>query len=119
MTDESPAGRPIESPAQAIERLARELEGIRRSEVGKAVEFDRAGVVFATREAGRLSFRLRVEIVTAALKTPDTASSERGSDWVSMAPAVVDSFVLDRATAWFEIAWRIAGEQAAAKRPVN
>jgi hypothetical protein len=121
MTDQ---GRPngkasAESPADAVERLAGELEGIRRREVGKTVEFDRAGVVFATREAGRLSFRLRADIVEVALRTPETARSTRGSEWVALVAAGADSFAVDRAAAWFESAWRLAGEQPAPGGPPN
>src|SRR5271157_2823653 len=73
----------------------------------------RSSVLFATRENGWLNFRLRPEIAAAALRTPDTAVSSRGREWVSLAPAALDSFALDRATAWFEVAWRLAGESAA------
>jgi hypothetical protein len=106
---------PMQSPNEAIETLAAELDGVVRREVGKAVEFDRAGVVFATREADRLSFRLRSEVVAAALHTPDTATSARGADWIVLVPAPGDPFSLDRAAAWFESAWRLAGEQAEPK----
>ena len=116
MTDEP---RPIdeastEGPAERIERLAGELEGVRRREAGKAVEFDRAGVVFATRESGRLSFRLRPEIAAVALRTPATTRSTRGPAWVTLAATGGDPFTLDRAAAWFESAWRLAGETPAA-----
>jgi hypothetical protein len=101
---------PAESPSEAIDRLAGELEGVGRREAGKAVEYDRAGTLFATWEVGRFAFRLREDIVAAALRTPDTAPSARGSDWVALVPAAPDSFTLDRATAWFETAWRLVGE---------
>ncbi len=113
MTDERTPAGPTENPADAVDRLAGELAGVRRRAVGELVEFERAGIVFATRDAGRLSFRLRTEIVAAALRTTDTAASGRGPDWVVLAPAgsdALDEFTLDRATAWFEMAWRIAGE---------
>jgi hypothetical protein len=108
-------GRPngkasIESPAEAVERLAGELEGVRRREIGKTVEFDRVGLVFATREAGRLSFRLRAEIAEVALRTPETARSARGPEWVALTAAGTDAFTVDRAAAWFESAWRLAGD---------
>ena len=49
MTTEQPPNQDAaaESPAEAVDRLARELEDVRRREVGKAVEYDRAGIVFA------------------------------------------------------------------------
>jgi hypothetical protein len=123
MTEDHPKGNGVahvESPTAAMDRLALELDEVRRREVGKAVEYDRVGVVFAEREAGRLSFRLRAEIVAAALRTPDTSPSARGPDWVALAPAAADVFALDRAVAWFETAWRLAGESGEmAGRPVT
>ena len=112
MTDQArPNGKAsTESPAEAVEQLAGELEGVRRREMGKTVEFDRAGVVCATRESGRLSFRLRAEIAEVALRTPETATSARGAEWVVLAATGTDAFAVDRAAAWFESAWRLAGE---------
>ena len=117
-------GRPngkasTENPAQAVERLAGELEGVRRRESGQTVEFDRGGVVFATRETGRLSFRLRAEIAEGALRTPETAPSARGPEWVALTGAGTDAFTVDRAAAWFESAWRLAGELAAPRGAPN
>jgi hypothetical protein len=102
----------IEGPAAAIDRLAGELDGVRRREVGATVEYDRAGTIFAMRESGRFSFKLRADIASAALRTADTAMSARGIDWVELIPSVPDAFAVDRAAAWFEIAWRFAGEPA-------
>lgn len=112
MTDGArPNGKPsTESPAEAVERLAGELEGVRRRESGKTVEFDRAGVVFAARETGWLSFRLRAEVAEVALRTPETATSTRGPGWVALTAAGTEAFDVDRAAAWFESAWRLAGE---------
>ncbi len=104
--DETPA----ETPAEAMERLATGLDGIRRSVAGDAIEFDRGGVLFAVRRAEVLSFRLRDEIVSAALQTPDTAPSALGPDWISLKTATEDQFTLDRAASWFESAWRLAGQ---------
>lgn len=116
MTDER---RPIdeasaEGASSAVERLAGELEGVRQFERGGAVEYDRAGVVFATRESGTLTFRLRPEIAEVALKTPGTGRSTRGSGWVALAATEGGAFTRDRAAAWFESAWRLAGEEPGA-----
>ena len=99
-----------ESPAEAIDKLAVELDGVARREAGQAVEYDYAGVVFARGDGVELSFRLRSEIVAAALRTPDTARSPLGAEWVALASTSKDSFTLDRARAWFQTAWRLAGE---------
>jgi hypothetical protein len=110
MTQERSNGKAgPESPAAAVDRLAGELAGVDRREVGKSVEYRRSSVLFATLKDGWLEFRLRPEIAAAALRTPDTAASPRGQEWVALAPAALDSFALDRATAWFELAWRLAG----------
>jgi hypothetical protein len=120
ISDEHPNGRAsTESPAEAVDRLAGELEGVRRRETRGVVEFDRAGVVFATREAGRLSFRLRAEIAEVALRTPETAPSPRGPEWVALESSSTDVFTVDRATAWFESAWRFAGEASAPGAGLN
>ena len=110
---------PDESPAAAVERLAGELEGVRRRERGSAVEFDRAGVVFATLEIGRLSFRLRAEVAEVALRTPETARSAGGDGWVALTSVGTDQFTVDRASAWFESAWRLAGDLPAPGGPPN
>jgi hypothetical protein len=112
MTTDQPSNEKAatESPAQAVDRLAGELDEVRRKQVGQAVEYDRAGVVFAAREAGRLSFRLRADIAEHALHTPETSKSPRGREWVTLASEATDTFTVDRAAAWFESAWRLAGD---------
>ena len=119
MTDELSANgeAPDESPAEAIDRLARQLEGVERRAVGRTIEYARAGGVFAVREDGRLSFRLREEVVSAALRTLDTGPSARGADWISLSGAIADRFALDRAVAWFESAWRLAGPASERAQP--
>lgn len=119
MTDERSANgeAPAESPAEAMEGLARQLEGVERRAVGRAIEYARGGVVFAARQDGRLSFRLREEVVGAALRTPDTAPSARGVDWIELSEGMADQFALDRAVAWFESAWRLAGSASERAQP--
>ena len=115
MTEDRPKGNgaaPVERPIAALDRLAGELDDVRRRAVGDGVEYDRAGVVFAAQDADRLSFRLREEIAAAALRTAATSRSARGPEWVALASVATDTFALDRAIAWFETAWRFAGEQS-------
>ena len=64
--------------------------------------------VFATLTGDRAEFRLDPLIAAAALRTPDTASSPRGPDWIVFAPAVLDDHGVDRAEAWFLSAHRRA-----------
>ncbi len=96
--------------AAAIEPVAETLTGIERRTAARATEYLRRGVPFALVDGQTASFRLRSDIAAAALRTPDTARSTRGSDWISLQPAALDQFALDRARAWFESAWRLAGE---------
>jgi hypothetical protein len=96
--------------AAAIGDLAAGLEGVARGRAGSAEEFLRGNVVFAVLEGPSLIVRLRDELADAAVRTPDTTRSNRGSGWVALRPATVDAFALDRARAWFESAWRFAGE---------
>jgi hypothetical protein len=106
-----------ETPAEAVARLAAELDGVQGRGVGKATEYARAGVVFAMVEPELLSFHLRAEIVDAALNTPNTARSARGAEWISLAPVAPDKFTVDRAAAWFESAWRLAASTSEVSRP--
>jgi hypothetical protein len=64
--------------------------------------------VFATLEGDRAEFRLDPQVAAAALRTPDTSPSARGSDWIAFAPPVLDDHAVDRAEAWFLSAHRRA-----------
>ena len=91
-----------------VERAAAELEGVERTERGGVVEWSANGVPFATAQADRAEFRLAGPIAAAALRTPDTAASVRGADWVAFMPSVLDGHAIDRAEAWLASAWRRA-----------
>jgi hypothetical protein len=109
-SDHGPNGKSqVPSALDAVDRLADELDEIETAPVDGGVAYVRGGFVFAVREGSRLSFRLLPEVVEAALRTPDTSTSQRGPDWVALNPVAQDPFVLDRALAWFESAWRLAG----------
>jgi len=114
---ELPADAPEETPAEAIERLSTELTGIARRASGGSVEFARGSVVFAVQTGARLEFRLRTEIAAAGLRTAATSRSPRGADWISLDTSAGDAFTVDRVVAWFEMAWRVAGESAGQPRP--
>ena len=70
-------------------------------------------IPFAALAGRRAEFRLDPLVAAAALRTPDTAASPRGPDWVAFAPADLDDAAIDRAEAWFLSAHRRA---IAAKR---
>ncbi len=117
MTEGTGAEHPDQASSlrQILDDMAGDLEGVDvGSASGDGREYARRGVVFAscagTAPSETAEFRLRPEIVDAATKTPGATASRRGPDWVSLRVASLDTFAVDRARAWFEAAWRIAGE---------
>lgn len=93
--------------AQLLEDLADEIGITERSAADGAVEYRRGGILFAV-SGPALELRLRPDVAAAALGTPGTAPSTRGESWVRFAPSQVDQLALDRAAAWFALAWRVA-----------
>lgn len=93
--------------AELVARAA-DRGGIEQVAVGEAVEFRVRGRPIAVAETGSISFRLSAPVARAAAATPDAAPSSRGPDWVRFAPVELDRFALDRATAWFDLALRLA-----------
>ena len=89
--------------------IASDLEGVAGTVAGDATEWRRGGVAFAVLRGDQAELRLTGPVGRAALGTPDTAPSERGPDWISFSPRVLDGMALDRAAAWFENAARHAG----------
>lgn len=74
------------------------------------VTWNRAGVAFAALAANGIEIRLDRPIAVAATRTPDTAPSSRGPDWIRFNPRDLDGHALDRLRAWLELAYRRAGE---------
>ncbi len=74
------------------------------------VLWDRVGRAFAaiSADGSAVDFRLDRAVADAALRTPDTARSRRGPDWVGFRPGTLDDHALDRTEAWFGSAWRRA-----------
>ena len=91
-----------------LDRLAGEGASIERREHEGGVDYLRAGRLFAARQGSEAHFRLRPEIVRAALTTPGAVTSARGREWVALTADRLDRFTRDRAQAWFELAWRDA-----------
>ena len=92
----------------ALEAEAADLEGVERAEAAGMVTWSIGGVLFAAANGGHAEFRLAPAVAAAALRTPDTASSTRGPDWVAFDPVDLDRHALDRALAWLASAWRRA-----------
>lgn len=72
--------------------------------------YEVGGRPFAVLGAAMAEFRLRADMVRAALRTPGTTASRRGPEWVAFEPpAEPDRYDLDRLRSWFEMAARLAG----------
>ncbi len=104
-----PAGDALRS---MLEAAAEGLGGVERVAAAQAVELRHAGRSFARLAEDAASFRLDPSIAAAALRTPDTSASPLGPEWVEFRPTELDRFALDRAMAWLESAWRLAGPAA-------
>lgn len=118
----------IPSLAQLLAELAAELAASGAAASGSAGPADPAGpTVHATEAAGTVTwsrgdrpfavggplgieFRLDPAIAAAAARTPDAAPSPRGPEWVRVNPRELDGHAIDRVRAWFELAFRRAGE---------
>jgi hypothetical protein len=70
--------------------------------------WSREAAVFAVLGADGTTaeFQLDPAIAAAAVRTPDTAPSQRGHGWVRFRPPMLDGHAVDRATAWFISAFR-------------
>jgi hypothetical protein len=82
--------------------------GAESRRVGGAVEFGRAGNVFAVVSAETVDLHLDPEIAEAAFNTPGAEPSTRGGEWVHLTVQPDQPHDLDRARAWFLSAWRNA-----------
>ena len=89
--------------------LATYRDGIEVVQVGGTAEYRVAGRAFAAAGDAAVELRLGAEVVAPALRTSETGRSERGPDWVRLAPRRLDRFAADRTEAWFDLAWRRAG----------
>ncbi|HEY3522968.1 MAG TPA: hypothetical protein VGK63_04640 [Candidatus Limnocylindrales bacterium] len=99
--------------AELIEEHTEAAPGIERSPSEPGVSYGVRGRAFAVVAGDVLEVDLGPAVAAAAIRTPDTAPSARGPDWVRFAPPVLDRFARDRAVAWFE-----AAQRRAAGRPI-
>lgn len=77
--------------------------------VVRTTTWARGGVAFAVLGPTGVEIRLDPAIAAAATRTPDTAPSPRGKDWVRFNPRELDGHAVDRLEAWFDLAYRRAG----------
>ena len=96
-------------PATVAEILI-DLPESRSQSVDGTVIWARAGVAFAALGQAGIEIRLDRAIAAAASRTPDTAPSSRGADWIRFNPRELDGHAIDRLRAWLELAYRRAGE---------
>jgi hypothetical protein len=74
------------------------------------VTWSRGERAFASLVAEGIEIRLDRPIAAAAARTPDTAPSPRGQEWIRFNPPELDGHDLDRLRAWLELAYRRAAE---------
>ena len=99
---------PPASMAELVDEAVSTLTGVDRTADGRATVLVRAGRPFAAVTGEILEFRLDPQVAAAALRTPHTAASSRGTGWIRFAPPVLDQYAVDRGTAWLGHAWRHA-----------
>jgi hypothetical protein len=93
-----------------IAELVALLPDVSSSPGGAGRAWSRGSVEFAIVGPFGVEIRLDRDIAAAAIRTPDTASSPRGPEWVRFNPRELDAHALDRLEAWLELAHRRAGE---------
>jgi len=98
-------------PAHVAEVIV-DLPESRSQSTEGVVAWSRAGIEFAALGPNGIEIRLDPAIAAAASRTPDTAPSSRGQDWVRFNPSEIDGHALDRLRAWLELGYRRAGERA-------
>jgi len=96
-------------PAQVAEVIV-DLPDSRSQSVDGVVTWSRGGTAFAALGPNGIEVRLDRAVAAAATRTPDTAPSPRGKEWVRFNPHELDGHALDRLRAWLELAYKRAGE---------
>jgi hypothetical protein len=96
--------------AALIAEVIVDLPESRSQSVDGAVTWTRAGQEFAALGPAGIEIRLDGPIAAAATRTPDTAPSSRGRDWIRFNPRELDGHAVDRLRAWLELGYRRAGE---------
>ena len=82
---------------------------VSRREAAGTVVYESGGRPFVALTGATAEFRLRPEMVRAALRTPGTEASGRGPEWVAFEPPdELERYDIDRLRSWFEMAARLA-----------
>jgi hypothetical protein len=86
-----------------------ELPASRGLSTAGAMTWSVADQAFAVLDTEGIEIRLDPAIAAAATRTPDTAPSPRGPEWVRFNPVDLDGHAVDRLRAWLDLAYRRAG----------
>jgi hypothetical protein len=86
------------------------LPDARSQSVDGVVTWTRGATAFAALGTAGIEIRLDSAIAAAATRTPDTAPSARGAEWIRFNPRELDGHAVDRLRAWLELAYRRAAE---------
>src|SRR5439155_5978862 len=82
-------------PAHVAEVIV-DLPEARSQSTDGVVMWTRGSAAFAALGASGIEIRLDRPIAAAATRTPDTAPSSRGADWIRFNPHQLDGHALDR-----------------------
>ena len=96
-------------PAHVAEVIVN-LPDARSQSLDGVVTWTRGDVAFAALGSVGIELRLDRAVAAAAARTPDTAPSQRGAEWIRFNPDELDDHALDRLRAWLGVAYRRAGE---------
>jgi hypothetical protein len=94
--------------AEVLDAAAEDLADVEVETDGTSTTWSAGGHPFAALEGEWAEFRLDPLVARAALRTPETARSPRGLDWVTFSPLTLDDPAIDRIEAWFLSAYRQA-----------
>ena len=94
----------------AVAEVVVDLAESRSLSTEGVVTWTRAARDFAVLGPNGVEIRLDRAVAAAATRTPDTAPSPRGDEWIRFNPRELDAHAADRLRAWLELAYRRAGE---------
>jgi hypothetical protein len=102
----------LEALRSALDEHASASGAVDRAETPQGVEYRVGDLSVAYVDGRSVAFLVGESIASAAARTADAGPSPRGAGWVELRPSALDRFTLDRATSWFDLAVRRAGESA-------
>jgi hypothetical protein len=90
----------------AIAEVILDLPEVRSLSASGTTTWSHSGTAFAVLGSSGIEIRLDRAVAAAATRTPDTAPSPRGPEWIGFNPNELDGHALDRLRAWLELAYR-------------